>query len=135
MADLSVVLADGLRDLIFRTAAGAAKPTHIYVSLHTASPGTTGASEVTGGSYARVQNDPGDARWTDEVAVGTTKNVGDLTFPSPTANWGSITHAGIWDAASGGNFLGKAALVVAKTVNNGDAPFKFLAGNLTFVFV
>lgn len=135
MADLSTFLADGLRDLIFRTAAGAAKPAHLYVSLHTASPGLTGANEVAVGSYARVQNDQGDARWTDEAAVGTTKNVGDLVFPAPTANWGVITHAGLWDASVGGNFLGKATLVVSKTVNNGDAPFKFLAGNLTFVFV
>lgn len=29
------------------------QPTNIYVSLHTADPGTTGANECTGGSYAR----------------------------------------------------------------------------------
>lgn len=135
MADLSVYAADALRDLIFRTAAGLAKPANLYVSLHAGNPGATGANEVTGGSYARVQRNPGDANWTDDAAAGTTKNVADITFPSPSAGWGSITHAGLWDASAAGNFLGRAPLVTPKTVNGGDAAFKFLAGDLTFDFV
>jgi hypothetical protein len=133
MADLSTFTADALRDLIFRTAAGMTKPGALNVSLHAGDPGATGANEVTGGSYARVARNPGDANWTDEVAAGTTKNVADIVFPAPTANWGSITHAGIFDGS--GNFIARAPLAVAKTVNNGDAAFKLLAGNCTFVFV
>ena len=135
MADLSTYAADALRDLLFRTAAGLSKPAVLYVSLHAGDPGLTGANEVAVGSYGRVQRNPGDANWTDEAAPGTTKNVADITFPAPTANWGSITHAGIWDAATVGNFIARAPLAVAKTVNNGDAAFKLLAGNCTFIFV
>lgn len=134
MADFSTYSADLTRDFYFRDSPPS-RPANLWVSLHTGTPGLTGANEVSGGSYARVQVDPGNARWSDEAAVGTTKNVSDIEFPAPTANWGSITHGGLWDAASGGNFIAKAPLATNKTVNDGDAPFKFLAGNLTFVFV
>ena len=134
MADTSTYLADALRDLLLRTAAGLTKPTHLYVSLHTGDPGATGANEVSGGSYARVQNDPGNANWSDEATGGQSKNVSDLTFPAPTANWGVVTYAGLWDASTVGNFITRAPLAVSKTVNNGDNAFKILAGNLTLTF-
>jgi hypothetical protein len=44
-------------DAVFRhTSTGGGLPTaNPYISLHTADPGETGASEVAGGSYARQQ--------------------------------------------------------------------------------
>jgi hypothetical protein len=49
----------------------------------------------------------------------------------PTANWGTVTHFGIFDALTAGNLLFWAALTASKVVNSGDAAPKFLAGALT----
>lgn len=133
MGDLSTFLRNGLRDLIFRTGAGATKPGDLWVSLHTGDPGRTGANEVTGGSYARVQRDPLDANWS-ATADGHAENLAPITFPAPTANWGVVTHAGVWDTSSGGNFLGRADVTPDKTVNNGDPAPSFATGALDFTF-
>lgn len=117
-------------------------PATVYVSLHTAacSDSSTG-TEVTGGSYARVAVTSALANWAGTQSAGsttassgtggTTSNNGAITFPAPTANWGVITHFGIFDAASAGNQLFCAALTTSKTVNNGDAAPSFAAGALT----
>lgn len=72
----------------------------IWVSLHTADPGTTGTSEVTGGSYARVQG-----TWTSGTTG--TLSMSTLTFNVPA---GTFTHAGLWSANSAGTFRDKTAL-------------------------
>lgn len=66
------------------------------VSLHTADPGTTGASEVTGGTYARVTTTWGSA-------TASSKAGSQVTFNVPAST--TITHFGIWSAATGGTFL------------------------------
>jgi hypothetical protein len=77
----------------------------LYASLHTADPGATGASEVAGGSpaYARKA-----VTWTaggvDGVATATL--AGPFDVPADT----TITHIGLWTAASGGTYVDKAAL-------------------------
>lgn len=85
--------------------------TATYVSLHTGDPGTTGASEVTGGSYARVQvnaNGGASPAW-NSAAGAAMDNSGAITFPEGGAD-ASVTHFGIWDAASNGNFIRGGAL-------------------------
>ena len=42
----------------------------------------------------------------------------------------TITHFGVWDAPTGGNFLCGAALYAARTLNPGDV-FVFDIGSLT----
>lgn len=118
---------------IFRTGSFT-KPAGLYVGLFTAAPGEAGGgTEVTGGSYARVSSAPSDANWTATTGGdGTTSNASALTFPAPTANWGNVTHWGIFDAATGGNLLVYAALTTPKTINNGDAAPSFGVGALTF---
>ena len=87
-----------------------------YVSLHTADPGLTGASEVAGGSYAR------QAVAFDAAASGATQNTAIEDFTNMPAV--TVTHGGVWDAVSGGNFLYGDALSASKTVNSGDT-FRF----------
>jgi hypothetical protein len=58
---------------------------------------------------------------------GTTSNNAAITFPAPTANWGVVSHFGVYDATSGGNLLFWGALTVSKTINNGDASPSFAA--------
>jgi hypothetical protein len=82
-----------------------------HASLHTADPGSTGTSEVTGGSYARVA-----VTWA--ASSGGTKNItAAVTFQVPAGT--TITHFGMWSASSGGTFRGGGAL---------DAPQSYPTG-------
>lgn len=75
-----------------------------YVSLHTASPSTTGANEATGGSpaYARQQTTWSADAVDDGVRAGT-----QVTIDVPA---GTYTHYGIWTASSGGTFIDGGAI-------------------------
>lgn len=132
---MSNYVEDGLRTHLFRSGTFA-KTTTRYVSLHTADPTDAGTgTEVSGGSYARVQRDADDANWTAASATdGITTNAADIEFPAPTASWGLVSHVAVWDAPTGGNLIGHGALTTPKTVNNGDAAPKFLAGSLSITF-
>jgi hypothetical protein len=103
----------------------------LYVGLFTAAPSDAGGgTEVSGGAYARVAVPPLDANWSAASGTdGLTDNVAAVTFPAPSgANWGVITHFGIFDRATSGKLLMWAALTVSKTVNDGDPAPQFSAG-------
>jgi hypothetical protein len=117
-------------------------PTNVYIALLTAAPSDSGGgTEVSGGSYARVTVACSLANFAGTQSSGSTaassgtggqtSNNNAITFPSPTANWGTVTHFGIYDASSSGNLLYWAALGTSKTINNGDAAPSFAAGALT----
>lgn len=112
---------------------GLPKRTH-FLSLYTAAPGETGGgTEVSGGSYARIQHAPTDANWNASTQVGGAgriDNAVDITFPTPTANWGTITSMAIMSRLTGGNMFMYSALTTSKTVNNGDPAPKFSTGDL-----
>lgn len=152
MAALTDFLENKLIDWLFRAqalgitgaSAGAGSgPATLYVGLFTANPTDSAAgTEVSGGSYARVAVTSSLANWAGTQAAGsttassgsggTTSNNGAITFPAPTANWGTVTGVGIFDSSSGGNLLVHSPLTTNKTVNNGDAAPSFAAGALTF---
>ncbi len=86
-----------------------------YISLHTASPGTTGANEVSDGGYSRQLH--ATTSWDAASSAAAESNVA-MTFASmPTT---TVTHWGAWDAASGGNFLFGGALSSSVPVTSGD---------------
>lgn len=134
-----------IADHLFRaTALSEATPASYYVALHTAacSDSATG-TEVTGGSYARVAVIRGLANWNgthgnttgaSSGTGGTISNAAVITFPAPTANWGTVSHFAIWDATTAGNQVICEALSVGKTINNADASPSFAAGALTIQF-
>lgn len=136
-------LENKLADHLFRTTTYS-QPATLAVALYTAAPGETGGgTEVSGGSYARVSNNPANANWngthgnTTGASSGTSglvDNAGAITFATPTANWGTITHFAILDNTSGGNMLIYGALTASKTVNNGDPAPSFPAGTLDITF-
>jgi hypothetical protein len=100
-------------------------PSTVYVGLYTAAPTDAGGgTEVSGGSYAR------QAVTLAAASNGATQNSADITFPTATADWGTIVAAGLFDAASAGNLLAWNNLTASKTVNSGDT-FKITAGSLT----
>lgn len=80
-----------------------------FASLHTADPGTTGTSEVTGGSpaYARKA-----LSWA-AAATGSKASNGALTFDVPGST--TITHLGYWSASTGGTFYGSRPLDANQT--------------------
>lgn len=117
-------------------------PTTIYFGLDTtAGSASTCGTEVSGGSYARVAVTSSLANWAGTQGAGTTtassgtsgqtSNNNAITFPAPTAAWGTIDGFCAFDASSGGNMLIFAALTVNKTVNSGDAAPSFAAAALT----
>lgn len=141
MGAKSDYLENKLIDFLLRGQAFTA-PATVYVGLLTATPSDAGGgTEVTGGSYARVAVTSSLANWAGTQSAGsttastgtggTTSNNGAITFPAPTANWGTVVAFGLYDAASAGNLLYWSALTTNKTINNGDAAPSFAAGALT----
>ena len=116
---------------------------NVYVALFTAAPtDSTAGTEATGGSYARVTVACTLANWAGTQGAGTsvassgtggtTSNNNAVTFPTPTANWGIVTHTALYDATSGGNLIAYGTLTTAKTINALDAAPSFAAAQLTF---
>ena len=108
-------------------------PTTWYVGLQTASPSDSAAgTEVSGGAYARQA-----VAWTiASGGIAQASNTSAITFPAATTDWGTVTHAGVYDSASGGQLVAYEQLTKTdfttanpKTVNTGDI-FKIDAGNL-----
>lgn len=69
-----------------------------HVSAHTADPGTTGTSEVVGGSYARQSITFAAA------ATGNLNSSNTPVIPIPAAT--TITHLGLWSALTVGTYYG-----------------------------
>ena len=111
-------------------------PASVFIALYTSDPtdADTG-TEVSGGGYARAQVNPngGGAPQFDLAAVDGTgsmvTNADDIEFPAATDAWGTVTHFGIKDAATGGNLLHQGALDDAQVVGIGGV-FKIAAGDL-----
>jgi len=125
MAAISTYLANKLLDHTLRNVAYT-PPSTVYLALYTSAPGAgdTG-TEVSGGGYAR------QAVTFNPASGGQVVNSADVVFPAATASWGTITHIGVRDAATGGNLLYYAALSTVKTIAAGDQ-IKFPAGQLSF---
>ena len=101
-------------------------PVTIYVALFTAITGletNAPTAEVAVGAYART------AVTLTAASGGAADNTADVVFPTATANWGTITHFAIMDAATVGNVMLWSPVTTAKAVNNGDN-CKVLLGTL-----
>jgi len=103
-------------------------PANVWVALYTAAPSDAGGgTEVTGGSYARKQTTGTD--WGS--ASGTSiANAAVITFVTPSASWGTVTHFAIMDAVTAGNQIGWAALTASQAVGTGNT-VSFAIGALT----
>lgn len=77
-----------------------------YISLHSASPGTTGANEISGGSYARQPT-----TWGTISAGAVTGSQVTINVPAGT----TVVYWGIWDAATGGNYYDGGQLPSSQT--------------------
>jgi hypothetical protein len=124
MSEMSNYLENALVNGTLRATSYTA-PTTVYVALYTTDPtdADTG-TEVTGGSYARQSVTFG------VPSNGTSTNSADITFPTCTLTWGTVSHIGIRDALTSGNLLYYTPLDVSKTISTGDI-FKITTGNLS----
>ena len=78
-----------------------------FVSLHTADPGTTGATEVAGGTYARVA-----VAWT-AASASQVSNTGALSINLPAST--TAAYFGVWSAATVGTYYIGGALTPSVT--------------------
>jgi hypothetical protein len=109
--------------------------TNLYISLHTASPGTSGAqntSETAYTGYARVAVARSSSGWT--AVSGDSDNDSDITFGQCTASPGSdLTHVGIGTTSTGtGKLLFFGALTSSIVMQVGATPL-FSADNLDVI--
>jgi hypothetical protein len=106
----------------------------VRLGLFSASPGENGSlsGEISGGSYARqaLTSAMGAADSTTGIALNTSA----ITFPVPTAAWGTVAYLGAIDALTlgTGNVLWYTQMTNPRVVNNGDAALVFDIGSLSF---
>ena len=107
------------------TNSSATRPTAWYVALFTSNPSDDGSGtevSTSGSAYAREAV-------TFTVSGDTASNDATITFDAATTNWGTISHVGIYDAATSGNLLFHGAVTTSKSIDTGDT-FQISSGNL-----
>jgi len=106
----------------------ATRPTAWYVGLFTGAPSDSGGgTEVSGSGYARKAT----GTITVSGTATTATNSAAIEFdPASGGNWGTITHAAIFDASTSGNMLAWAPLTTQRIINDGDV-FRVPASSLT----
>jgi hypothetical protein len=128
---LSEYLAHELLDHVF-SAATYTPPVTMYCALFTAAPTSAGGgTEATGGSYARVAV-TNNATNFPAASSQIKRNGTAITFPTPTADWGTIIGAGWYDASTGGNLLAYGPFGTSRSVLNGDTAPSIQANGGTF---
>tara|TARA_R110000796_G_scaffold56486_7_gene130846 strand:- start:4174 stop:4611 length:438 start_codon:yes stop_codon:yes gene_type:complete len=121
-------------------------------SQSTSAPGTvylalfTGSADSAGQAAATVTNLE-EGVLTDEVSTagtayarqsvgfgtisnGTVATSGTVTFPTATADFGTVSHVAVMDASTSGNVIFYGDLTSAKLIESGDT-FQITAGSLT----
>jgi len=109
-----------------------AAPATTYIGLVTDAPldDGSGYTEVSGGSYARVTKTNNTTNWPACVANSREKTNGTvITFPTPTAPWGSVVGVIITFDAVAGNAKFYGEFTSPETINTGNV-FAFGIGQL-----
>lgn len=99
---------------VFGSKTSPSLPTNYYIGLSTSAPTVAGGnvSEPSGSAgYARVR-----LTGLSEPTNGVITNGSAISFEESTADWGTVTHFVIYDAATGGNLLMYDALTASRTV-------------------
>lgn len=123
MADLPAASANTML-----TAAPCVPTTVYYLSLHTATPGTTGANEVTGGSYARQAITFGSPSSGSQASSGVDASQSFTGMPSE----GSGTpFFGIWTLATSGTYIGGGTTSGLSGAISSGATINFASGAVT----
>lgn len=101
-----------------------------YVALFSVAPDNDGAggTELSGSGYARKLF----TDWTAAVD-GVAENNTEFEFAAASGDWVQAVAFAIYDALSGGNFIGWGSLTTPKTVTSGGIA-RFQAGDLVVDF-
>lgn len=114
MSAMSDYLENEILDHILGTGAYT-MPAGVYVGLSTGSfNDDNSGTELTGNGYARVAITFGAA------ASAVASNNAAVEFPAASGSWGTVSHFGLFDAASAGNLLIHGALTASKVIDTGD---------------
>ena len=92
----------------------ATRPTAWYLSLHTGDPGLTGANELVVGTDADYVRKA--ITFAAAASLAKATDAGVTWTAASGATTYIVTHIGIWDALTTGNFLAYGALAVPETV-------------------
>lgn len=123
MSAMSDYLENEILDHILGTGAYT-MPSTVYVGLSTASLNDDNSgTELSGSGYAR------QSATFSAASSGTTSNSAAIEFPAATGSWGTVSHFGIYDAASSGNLLIHGAFTTGKAIASGDI-LKIATGDL-----
>ena len=109
MGGVSDTVENDLLDHILSTNAWT-MPVAAYVSIHDGDPGETGINEIA--STTRQ----GDTAF-DVAASGHTSNTSAITYTSMPGV--TVTHVGVWDAVTSGNFIAGGIMAPNKIVGAG----------------
>jgi hypothetical protein len=110
------------------TAAPCVPTTVYYLSLHTGSPGTTGANEISGGSYIRQAITFGSASAGSQSSSGTDAS---QSFTGMPAEAGGAPYFGIWTASTSGTYLaGGTTSGLSGAISSGST-ITFASGGVT----
>lgn len=107
-------------------------PAGTYLALFVADPtdNNVTANEVSGSWYSRQDV----SSWSAPTGTGSsTSNSNQITFNAVTGNAVTITHWGIYDAATSGNLLYNGEFAAPKVLNVDDV-YAVKAGELTLDF-
>lgn len=111
---LSDYAENAVLDHILGTAAMTA-PGQVYIALYTAAPGDAGGgTEVSGGGYVRAAIDFAAA------ADGSASSSAEVSVTASGADFGTISHWALFDAATGGNMLVHGAFDSSREYLDGD---------------
>lgn len=121
MGRLSDAQANNILNVRFGGAAVTAPVTY-FVALSTTAPTNTGTNvtEPVGGAYARVGVTKNATNF-PAAAARSISNGTAITFPAPTASWGTVTHFALYDAATAGVFCGWGAFASGTTISSGGS--------------
>jgi hypothetical protein len=117
-------LALKLLDFAFRNQAFVQPGIFVALCTATITDSSTGSSITEpGGNYARVDF----ATW-NAASAGQAANGADITFPTPSVDWATVTFSALLDASSAGNLLIYAAATPNQAPKTGD-PVKIPSGD------
>lgn len=98
------------------TTSSVTRPTAWYLALFTSDPAEDASGtevSTSGTAYTRKAV-------TFTVSGNTASNSAEIEFPTATASFGTVTHFGVFDAASSGNLIAYGSLSTSKTIETGD---------------
>ncbi len=117
-------LANTLLDFAFRNQAFAQPSINVALCTATITDSDTGSTITEpGGNYARVDF----ATW-NASSGGQSDNNGDITFPTPSVDWATVTYSALLDASTLGNLLIYATATPNQAPLTGD-PVKIPSGD------